>query len=98
MARQMDQAFDVAQASNEMDTFARIVMLNAQPKDFARIATYYESRGQLVEAAAMWASSEQYQKAVQLYLKVSFCGCPFPQLCNHLPAVGVVFMRMYSLA
>ena len=46
LAGQMDQAFDIAQGHNEMDTFARIVSLSAQPSDYTRIAQYYESRGE----------------------------------------------------
>lgn len=70
LANQMDQAFDIAQGHNEMDTFARIVASSTRPVDYQRIALYYESRGEYDKAGDMWASSGQEAKAVQLYLKV----------------------------
>mmetsp|Transcript_36982 Transcript_36982/g.82211 ORF Transcript_36982/g.82211 Transcript_36982/m.82211 type:complete len:1366 (+) Transcript_36982:300-4397(+) len=70
LAGQMDQAFDIAQKYNEMDTFARIVTASAKPVDYQRIAQYYESRGEYDKAGDMWSSSGQDAKAVQLYLKV----------------------------
>eukprot|EP00798_Chlamydomonas_sp_ICE-L_P012670 gene12669-15902_t len=70
LAGQMDQAFDIAQGHNEMDTFARIVQSSAKTADYNRIAQYYEGRGEFDKAGDMYASSEQYPRAVQLYLKV----------------------------
>lgn len=40
--------------------------------DYARIAQYYESRGEYDKAADMWAKCDKPDKAVQLYLKVCF--------------------------
>lgn len=71
LANQMDQAFDIAQGHNQMDTFARIVAASAKPVDYQRIAQYYESRGEFDKAGDMWASCDQHPRAVQLYLKVS---------------------------
>lgn len=70
LANQMDQAFDIAQGHNQMDTFAQIVASSTRPVDFQRIALYYESRGEYDKAGDMWAASGQEAKAVQLYLKV----------------------------
>lgn len=71
LARQMEQAFDVAQAHQEMDTFAALVAANAAPAELQRIAAYYESRGELAKAGDVWLRCGQQARAVQLYLQVS---------------------------
>lgn len=48
--------------------------MQAKPVDFARIAQYYESRGEYDKAADMWAKCDKPDKAVQLYLKVRLGG------------------------
>lgn len=70
LANQMDQAFDIAQGHNEMDTFARIVRSSAKPVDYQRIAAYYESRGEYDKAGDMWGATDQHARAIQLFLKV----------------------------
>lgn len=40
------------------------------PLQVERIAAYYEHRGQLEQAADMWARAEQREKALRLYLQV----------------------------
>ncbi|GFH27640.1 flagellar associated protein, partial [Haematococcus lacustris] len=69
IANKMDQAFDIAQGHNEMDTFARIVTASAKPSDYSRIAQYYESRGEFIKAGDMWLQGENFPRSVQLYLK-----------------------------
>lgn len=75
MARQMDQAFDIAQAHGVMDTFAAVLSSGAggaaaPAGELQRIAQYYESRGEYEKAADTWVTCEQDSRAVQLYLKV----------------------------
>jgi WD repeat-containing protein 19 len=70
LARQLDQAFDVAQAHGEMDTFAALVAANAAPAELQRIAAYYESRGELSKAGDVALRCGQQARAVTLYLQV----------------------------
>jgi WD repeat-containing protein 19 len=65
-----DQAFDIAQAHQEMDTFASLVVKDATRDQYAKIAAYYETHGEYEKAAEVCLLSELHMKAVQLFLKV----------------------------
>jgi hypothetical protein len=46
------------QKYNEMDTFARIISASAQKSDYAKIAAYYETRGEEIKVRqGGWPSS-----------------------------------------
>lgn len=70
MANQMDQAFDIAQSSGTMDAFAKALAANSKPGDYDRIASYYESRGELEKAGDVWEQGEEWGRAIKLYLRL----------------------------
>lgn len=69
MSGQLDQAFDIAQSSGQMDAFATALTANSRPGDFERIAEYYESRGEFEKAGDMWVENEEGGRAIKAYLK-----------------------------
>jgi hypothetical protein len=70
LAGSTDQAFDIAQSHQEMDTFARIIAAEATPDQYAKIAAHYENHGEYEKAADVCVLAQQHLKAVQLFLKV----------------------------
>lgn len=75
LAKQVDQAFDVAQAHQEMDTFAHILQQDCRPEEAQRIGNYNESRGEFEKAADVWSSQGEHRRAAQLYLKNGGTSC-----------------------
>ena len=71
MAKQAQQAFDVAQTHGQMDAYVRFVGSNASSEDCVRIAMYYEARGNFDMAAQLYSQSGQPRKALLLYMQVS---------------------------
>lgn len=70
MAKQPQQAFDVAQTHGQMDAYVRFVGSNASKEDAVRIAMYYEARGNFDAAAQLYYQSGQPNKALLLYMQV----------------------------
>ncbi|KAL3149725.1 hypothetical protein ABBQ38_013551 [Trebouxia sp. C0009 RCD-2024] len=69
MAKQPQQAFDVAQTHGQMDAYVRFVGSNASKEDAVRIAMYYEARGNFDAAAQLYYQSGQPNKALLLYMQ-----------------------------
>lgn len=70
MAKQPQQAFDVAQTHGQMDVYVRFMGSNASSDECVRIAGYYEARGNLDAAAELFSQGGQPQKALLLYMQV----------------------------
>ena len=97
MAKQPQQAFEVAQMHGHMDAYVRFMGSNASSDDCVRIAMYYEARGSFDKAAQLYSQSGQPHKALLLYMQVvRFPLLSFLGLC--LPfAHRFVVMALYSL-
>ncbi len=59
-----------AQVHDLMDAFALFLGSNGEPELYSRVATYYESKGQLELAADFYDRAEDYKKSLKLYLQV----------------------------
>lgn len=70
IAKQPQQAFDIAQTQGQMDPYVRFMGNNASNEDSVQIALYYEARGNKEAAAELYARSGQPQKALSLYMQV----------------------------
>lgn len=70
VAKQPQQAFEVAQTHGQMDAYVRFVGSNASSDDCVRIAMYYEARGNFDMAARLFSQSGQPHKALLLYIQV----------------------------
>jgi hypothetical protein len=97
LAGSRDQAFDIAQAHQEMNTFARIIAAEATPDQYAKIAAHYENHGEYEKAADVCVIAQQHLKAVQLFLKVGpalDCARPWqapqPPMRWHSSGCGIV--------
>lgn len=87
MAKQPQQAFEVAQTHGQMDAYVRFVGSNASSDDCVRIAVYYEARGNFDMAAQLYSQSGQAHKALLLYIQVRDFPAPRPFLacaCIHI--------------
>lgn len=71
IARQPQQAFEVAQTYGQMDPYVRSMGLHTTNEDCVRVAAYYETRGNLDAAAQLYAQCGQSHKALTLYMQVS---------------------------
>ena len=82
MAKQPQQAFDIAQTHAQMDAYVKFMGSNSGSDDYLRIAQYYEARGNTESAAALFVQAGQPQKALFLYMQVSLttCGCMLYEL------------------
>ena len=70
LAGQVDQAFDVAASHGEVDAFAALVGNGGGGgAEAARVAEYYEARGQLEAAGDVWARGGDRARAAELYLR-----------------------------
>ena len=72
MAKQPQQAFEVAQTHGQMDAYVRFLGSNANSEDCVRVAVYYEARGNSDAAAQLYSQSGQPQKALLLYMQVKY--------------------------
>jgi hypothetical protein len=91
LSGQLDQAFDIAGANGEMETFADFVGVETQGgAETERIAEYYEKRGGLEKAAEMWSRAGQIGRAINLLLKVRALISPIACLCalTHASAIA----------
>jgi WD repeat-containing protein 19 len=71
MARRQDEAFELAQVHEAMDTYALIVGQSGQPEDYEKLASYYERKpGGEAQAGENYEKCGKYQQALRLYLKV----------------------------
>ena len=80
LARQPQQAFDVAQTHGQMDAYVRGLGTSANTEDSLRVAAYYENRGSQDSAAQMYAQAQQPYKALVLYMQVSNAAPSEPHL------------------
>ena len=71
LARQPQQAFEVAQTHGQMDAYVNGMGSSPSSEDCVKVAAYYESRGALDAAAQMCAKADQPQRALLLYMQVS---------------------------
>ncbi|KAK3240077.1 hypothetical protein CYMTET_50059, partial [Cymbomonas tetramitiformis] len=71
MARRGEEAFEMAQSHEEMDTYVRILGTAGTPEEYQKLAKYYESKGIFAKAGELYEKCEQYQQALKLYLR---CG------------------------
>ena len=79
LARQPQQAFEVAQTHGQMDAYVRFMGSSPSSGDCSRVAAYYETRGNLSAAAQMYAQSGQSHKALTMYIQVSIT-----QICTQV--------------
>ncbi len=70
IARQPQQAFEVAQTHGQMDAYVRCMGGHPNSEDCVRVAAYYETRGNLDAAAQLYAQCGQPHKALTLYMQV----------------------------
>ncbi|EFC50007.1 hypothetical protein NAEGRDRAFT_29690, partial [Naegleria gruberi] len=71
MAEKVDEAFEIAKAHDEMDTYAKIVGEGADKSEYLSIAKYYESKVALDRAADYYLKCEEYTTALTLYIQCS---------------------------
>ncbi|KAK9830069.1 hypothetical protein WJX72_009571 [[Myrmecia] bisecta] len=75
LAKQPEQAFELAQTHNEMDTYMRCITDGAStsstPAELARVAKHYESRGQYERAGDLMEQAQHPEAAVKLYIKAN---------------------------
>eukprot|EP00948_MAST-09A_sp_MAST-9A-sp1_P002723 g2723.t1 len=81
LAQDTDDAFAIAKENDCVEVFAQKLDENASEsrsesirKEFMRLAQYYESKGQLGQAAEFYSKQENYVKALRLFLR---CGEDF---------------------
>lgn len=79
------EAFSIAQQHNEMETYAAVIAANGKSsqQDFARVAKFYESKGEFGLAGDYYRRSNEFEKAMTLYLK-----CGDTKLENAIEVVG----------
>eukprot|EP01105_Mastigella_eilhardi_P003885 TRINITY_DN1506_c0_g1_i1.p1 TRINITY_DN1506_c0_g1~~TRINITY_DN1506_c0_g1_i1.p1 ORF type:complete len:773 (-),score=230.44 TRINITY_DN1506_c0_g1_i1:109-2148(-) len=66
-----DDAFNLAQQQNAMDKYAEVLGTDGTLQQYDRIATFYETHGDFLEAGKFFAKCQQYPKALKLFLR---CG------------------------
>ena len=71
LARQPQQAFEVAQTHGQMDAYVKGMGSSPSNEECMKVAAYYYRRGFLDAAAQMYAQAGQAQKALVLYMQVS---------------------------
>ncbi|KAL0053124.1 hypothetical protein WJX82_001225 [Trebouxia sp. C0006] len=69
IARQPQQAFEVAQTHGQMDAYVCSMGAHPTSEDCVRVAAYYETRGNLDAAAQLYAQCGQSHKALTLYMQ-----------------------------
>lgn len=70
MAKQQQQAFQVAQMYSHMDAYVRFVGDDANPEDLLAAASHYATRGNVERAAGLYAKCGQPDVALRLYIQV----------------------------
>ena len=71
MAKQHQQAFQVAQVHSQMDAYVRFVGDDANPEDLLAAASHYATRGNVERAAGLYAKCGQPDVALRLYIQVN---------------------------
>jgi hypothetical protein len=69
LKRRSEEAFELAQTHDAMDSYARLVADAASPEEILRLAKYYESRTAFGKAAAFYDKCGQAKQALRLYLR-----------------------------
>jgi WD repeat-containing protein 19 len=69
LAENNDEAFDVAQAHDEMATYATSVGDNGTGDEYLSIAHFYETKGEFGRAADYYVKVHEHDKALKLYLR-----------------------------
>jgi hypothetical protein len=67
--RRSEEAFELAQTHDAMDSYARLVADAASPEETLRLAKYYESRTAFGKAAGFYDKCGQAKQALRLYLR-----------------------------
>jgi len=83
MARRAEEAFELGQAHNEMDTYVRILGDGGTPEEYTSLAKYYETLGKLAKAGDLYAKCSQHAQALRLYLR-----CGASELDKAIEVVG----------
>ena len=68
MSNKNEEAFDLASAHEEMMNFARFLGEGGTPEEYARVARYFESKGDAMQAGKYYSKCTQYHKALKIYL------------------------------
>ncbi|KAJ1448620.1 hypothetical protein M885DRAFT_538620 [Pelagophyceae sp. CCMP2097] len=71
MARQSDEAFDLAKAHSQVDVYAAALGEHMSPDDALQVAQYYEKEHDLGKAGKYHAVCGQYARALKLFIQ---CG------------------------
>eukprot|EP00743_Colponemidia_sp_Colp-15_P004281 GILK01004618.1.p1 GENE.GILK01004618.1~~GILK01004618.1.p1 ORF type:complete len:1398 (-),score=319.35 GILK01004618.1:169-4362(-) len=71
MAKRFNEAFDLAQAHDEMEYLSELIGSTASPEDLTRMAQYFESQKKYPKAGDCYQAAGNFQKALKLYL---LCG------------------------
>lgn len=82
IAKQQQQAFQVAQTHDQMDAYLRFAGDGINPEDMLSVAGYYETRGSVATAAQLYAKCGQPSTALRLYMQV-LLALRFPQPQKH---------------
>lgn len=70
IAKQHQQAFEVAQAHSQMEAYVRFAGDDASSDDLLAVASHYETRGDVEAAARLYAKCGQPDVALRLYMQV----------------------------
>ncbi|KAK3101973.1 hypothetical protein FSP39_007745 [Pinctada imbricata] len=71
MSKCNDEAFQLAQAHNQMETYADIIGPDATPEDYQSIALYFENEKNHFLSGKFFLLSGQYNRAMKHFLKCS---------------------------
>lgn len=65
-----EEAFIIAQSHQEMDEYAKVILKidDKNTEEHLKIAQYFEGKSQWGNAAKHYEKSEQYQKALKLFI------------------------------
>ncbi|GMH41872.1 hypothetical protein BSKO_09782 [Bryopsis sp. KO-2023] len=70
LARMGRQAWEIAEARNEMDAYVEFLPENTSPDEFQAIAEYYEARQEFERAADMFEKAKLHTRAIRMYMQV----------------------------
>eukprot|EP01116_Phalansterium_solitarium_P013666 TRINITY_DN3106_c0_g1_i10.p2 TRINITY_DN3106_c0_g1~~TRINITY_DN3106_c0_g1_i10.p2 ORF type:complete len:1339 (+),score=616.68 TRINITY_DN3106_c0_g1_i10:197-4213(+) len=70
VAKLSDEAFVLAQKHNEMEKYTDVLGNAGTPEEYKRVAQYYESKNDLLNAGVFYMTCGSYPKALELFLQV----------------------------
>eukprot|EP00041_Stephanoeca_diplocostata_P037132 m.1387941 g.1387941 ORF g.1387941 m.1387941 type:complete len:1371 (-) comp24985_c0_seq2:183-4295(-) len=89
MAGASADAFKLAQANGKMDVFASVLGDAGSAIDYTKVATHFESIGDLFRAAKYFVQAANYSQAVALLLRVKAEDCTEDHMDLAVTAVGL---------